>query len=394
MEETQQQPGQEKKRNFIVALVALIFILIGCVWFAYWYFYSSHFETTEDSYVEGNILPIVSKIPSTVMLVHADVGHLVEAGELLAELSDFQQRAQLDQAQAALASTVRQTYQLFQKLKQAELNQDLRKVQLDQAQLMYQHRSQLRNSGAVAGEEISQAQVQLEAAKAQYALSQSQYKEAFAQVQGTSIATHPLVQQARATYIQAALNIKNTKLFSPQKGMIVQRHVDIGQTVAPGSTLFTLIPLSEIRVVANFKETQLRKIRPGQAASMEVDMYGGHHHFKGVVSAVTPATGTSMSLLPPQNATGNWVKVVQRVPVHITLIPEKETPMPPLLLGLSVATRIHLDKSPYPLIPKQNVENEFKIARLIKDPFEEAENKADAIILENVPNESALHERV
>src|SRR5664279_709803 len=326
-----------------------VFVATGIAYGAYWFLHLSHFERTDDAYVSGNVVQITPQIPGTVLSVSADDTEFVKQGQPLVTLDRADAEVALAQAQAALAQTVREVRSLYTAnstwsanitLREAEVTRvkaDLAKAEDDLAR-----RETLANSGAVSGEEMNHAQSSVSNARAALAAAQAALAGAWQQLatnqsltDGTTVEKHPNVEKAAAKVREQYLAYARAVLPAPVSGYVAKRTVQVGQRVAPGAPLMSIIPLDQVWVDANFKEVQLRKMRIGQPVTLTADAYGDAVEYHGTLAGLGVGTGAAFALLPAQNATGNWIKVVQRVPVRIALDPQ-ELSEHPLQIGLSM----------------------------------------------------------
>ncbi|QXL83699.1 HlyD family efflux transporter periplasmic adaptor subunit [Comamonas sp. NLF-1-9] len=366
--------ARRRKRLAALVLVALVGLI---AWGGYDALIASHEESTDNAYVQGNIVQITPQVGGTVMAILADDNDFVHAGAPLVRLDPADTQVALHQAEAALAQTVRQVRQLYannatlaaqvtlreSEVASADALQAQARTSLERAEQDVQRRLQLGASGAVSGEELKHAQSAVDtartqlaaaragqaAAKAGVAAARQQLASNQALTQGVQVGEHPSVQAAAAQLRQAWLAAHRTELPAPVDGYIARRSVQLGQRVAAGAPLMAVVPLKGVWVDANFKETQLRNLRLGQRATLTADLYGSQVRYTGTVAGLGVGTGAAFALLPPQNATGNWIKVVQRIPVRIALDPEPLA-RHPLRLGLSmqvtVDTREHGGAAP------------------------------------------------
>ena len=346
-----EKPARNRKaaRRKGLTAVAVLVLLGGIGWGAYHFVIGQRYEETDNAYVQGNLIQITPQVGGTVLAINADDTEFVKAGSVLVKLDPADARVALDQAEAQLAQTVREVRTLYANndalqaqvaLREADiarLKADLVKAQGDVAR-----REPLLASGAVGREEYNHATAQLSAAKSAVAAAESAAAAAREQLasnraltEGTSVEDHPNVQRAAARVREAVLALKRVDILAPVAGTIAKRSVQLGQRVAPGAPLMALIPLKQLWVDANFKEGQLRNLRIGQPATLIADVYGKRVEYRGTVAGVGAGTGSAFSLLPAQNATGNWIKVVQRVPVRIALDPA-QLAAHPLRVGLSM----------------------------------------------------------
>jgi membrane fusion protein, multidrug efflux system len=302
---------------------------------AYWVQVLRYQQTTDDAYVGGNVVQITPQISGIVVAIGADDTQFVKAGEALVRLDQADARVALDQAEAQLARTVRDVRNLFATTSQLEATVQARQTDLTAAQSDLARRQRLGASGAVSGEELQHASDAVKAAQAGLLATQQQLAANRARVDGTTLADHPQVRDAAAAVRNAYLTLARTELPAPVAGFVARRNVQLGQRVSPGAPLMAVVPLDQVWVDANFKEPQLSRMRVGQPVKLTADLYGTRVIYHGTVAGFGAGTGAAFSLLPAQNATGNWIKIVQRVPVRITLDPH-EIAAHPLQIGLSM----------------------------------------------------------
>ncbi len=344
------KPQQRKKWMLILVAVC---VLAAIAYGVHWYILGRHFEYADDAYVAANIVQITPQVAGTVVAIGANETDYVNAGETLARLDGTNAQMTLQAVQAQLAQTVREVRTLYTgngslaaavNQHRAELGQA--QADLAGAQTDWVRRQKLAGTGAVSQEELQHAQTALENARSRVMVAAAQVSAAQEQLRsnqvltaGTTVRDHPRVQAAAAKVRQAYLDLKRDAILAPVDGYIGKRGVQLGQRVAVGTPLMTIIPLSQVWVDANFKETQLRKMRIGQPVKLTADLYGSSVVYHGHVLGMGAGTGAAFALLPAQNATGNWIKVVQRIPVRIALDP-KEVAAHPLRVGLSMETTV------------------------------------------------------
>jgi membrane fusion protein (multidrug efflux system) len=348
-------PASNGKRRRALTALAAVVIVAGGGWGIYEWLVASHYEDTDNAYVSGNVIQITPQIGGTVMAIGADDTDFVRAGQPLVQLDPADAKVALEQAEAALAQAVRQVRTLYANngslAAQVTLRQsDIVKAQSDiaKAQDDLQRRRALSGNGAVSKEELNHAETQLDTAKSQLAAAQAGVvaaKEALVSNQslteGTSVAQHPSVLAAASKVREAYLATQRVAMPAPVDGYVAKRTVQLGQRVAAGTPMMSIVPLNQLWVDANFKEVQLRNIRIDQPVKLTADVYGKKVEYTGKVAGLGVGTGSAFALLPAQNATGNWIKVVQRVPVRIALDPE-QLKANPLRIGLSMDAEIDI----------------------------------------------------
>ena len=329
------QPANNGKRKRMMTLLVIV-ILIAAIAYGLYYFLVARFhEDTDDAYVNGNVVQITPQVTGTVVAVNADDTQTVKAGDPLVVLDPADARVALEQAEANLAQTVRQVRGLFADDNQYLAQVAVRQADLSRAQDDLKRRLTVAQTGAVSLEEISHARDAVKSAQAAVDAAQQQLASNRALTANTSIANHPNVLSAAAKVRDAYLNNARNNLPAPVTGYVAKRSVQVGQRVPPGTPLMAIVPLGSVWVDANFKEVQLKHMRIGQPVELTADVYGSSVVYHGKVVGFSAGTGSAFSLLPAQNATGNWIKVVQRLPVRIALDP-KELEQHPLRIGLSM----------------------------------------------------------
>jgi membrane fusion protein (multidrug efflux system) len=323
------------RRTRMLSLLFGLFLLAGIAYAIYWALVARYVESTDDAYVGGNLVQITPQVAGTVLAIGADDTDYVKAGQTLIELDQADSRIALDQAEAALAKSVRQVRNLMATTAQIEANVALRRTELERTRADLARRAPLAASGALPAEDLQHARDALAGSRAALDAAEQQLAAHKTLIDHTTVETHPEVQNAAARLREAYLAFARTSVPAPVSGIVAKRSVQVGQRVSPGAPLMTVIPLDQVWVDANFKERQLLNLRPGQAVKLRADIYGSAVEFHGRVAGFAAGTGSAFALLPPQNATGNWIKVVQRVPVRIALDPA-ELARHPLQLGLSM----------------------------------------------------------
>lgn len=341
------------KRKKALIMLASIVVIAGLGWTAYEWLVASHYESTDNAYVQGNVIQITPQIGGTVMAILADDTDFVKAGQPLVKLDPADAKVALDQSRANLGQAVRQVRTLYANNASLSAQITLRESDVAKAQTEISRasddlnrRQSLAGNGAVSQEELKHAQTQLAngkstlaAALAGVVAAKEQLVSNQAMTDGTSIDQHPSVLAAAAKLRETYLATQRTALPAPVDGYVARRTVQLGQRVAAGTPLMAIIPLNQVWVDANFKEVQLRHIRIGQPVHLTADIYGKKVDYKGTVSGLGMGTGAAFALLPAQNATGNWIKVVQRVPVRVAL-DAAQVAQNPLRVGLSMEATV------------------------------------------------------
>jgi membrane fusion protein, multidrug efflux system len=351
------------KRKPALLAVAGLTLLAGLAYGGYWALYLRHYENTDNAYVQAPVVQITPQVSGTVLAILADDTDIVKAGQPLVKLDPSDAKLALERAQAQLAQTVREVRTMYATNGTLEANIRLReaevaRMQADAARAAedVNRRKPLVATGAVGGEEMKHAETTLASAKSALAGAQSALAAAQEQAQsnkalteGTSVENHPNVQRAAGAVREAYLALQRTELPAPVSGQVAKRTVQVGQRIQAGAPLMSIIPLEQVWVEANFKEVQLRQMRIGQPVKLHADIYGNKVEYTGRVAGLGAGTGAAFALLPAQNATGNWIKVVQRVPVRVELDP-KQLAAHPLRVGLSMEADVDIaEQSGQPL---------------------------------------------
>ncbi len=329
---------RDRRRRWLLGLGGVL-IIIALVWLAWWLLYARYYQSTDDAYVAGDLVNVMAQVSGTVIAIGADETDRVEAGEELVRLDATDARIALQDAEQQLARTVRQTRTVFANRDQLRAVVDQRRADLARAQSDFDRRRHLAASGAVSGEELGHAQDALKAARDALVAAEKNLAASRALIGRTGVADNPDVRAAATQVERAWLALVRTSVRAPVTGYVARRTVQLGERIAAGAPLLSIVPLRRLWLEANFREVQLRNMRIGQPAEVVADLYGGHVTYHGRVVGLGMGTGAAFALLPAQNATGNWIKVVQRVPVRIALDPA-ELSAHPLRIGLSTVVKV------------------------------------------------------
>src|SRR3984957_15004776 len=348
---SESQTSTSPRRTRHVGLWALgAVVVLGTIGYgAYWFFDGRFYESTDDAYVNGDVVQVTSEVPGTVLSLKVDDTQRVDVGQPLLELDPADAKIAEANAEADLARAVRQVRGLFAQSSElraqiAEREQSARTAQDD-----LQRRGGLIADGAISAEELSHARDAVTSSRANLTAAQQQLSQTIAQIDGTTIADHPQVLAGAAAVPNVALALHRTEIVSPVTGLIAKRSVQVGERVAAGTPLLAVVPLDDVWVDANFKEVQLERMRTGQPVTVRTDLYGRSVTYHGHVVGIAAGSGNAFALLPSQNASGNWIKIVQRLPVRILLDPA-ELKAHPLRVGLSTTVRVDLHDTSGPLM--------------------------------------------
>ena len=350
--------ASRSRRKLALGAVAVAVLLAGLAYGAYYWLVLSHFESTDNAYVQANVVQVTPQVSGTVTAINADDTEFVKAGQLLVKLDPADAQVALDQAEAQLAQTVREVRTMYVnngsfKAQIAAREAEAARAQSDvlRAQDDVSRRAPLVRTGAVGQEEFNHVTAQLAAAKSALVAAQAATQVAREQLvsnqsltENIPIEQHPNVQRAAARVREAYLALRRAELVAPVDGYVARRSVQLGQRIQAGAPLLSIVALSDLWVDANFKESQLRNLRIGQPVELEADVYGKKVTYHGTIEGLGAGTGAAFSLLPAQNATGNWIKVVQRVPVRVALDP-KEVAEHPLRVGLSMDAKVDVSNT-------------------------------------------------
>lgn len=383
IETTNATKPNEKKRKAVLAGITLLFIAVGAAYAAYYQIVLSKVQETDNAYVGGNLVNLSSQVTGNVTEIGADETQMVQAGAPLIKLDSADADVALAQADAKLGAAVRQQRQRYADVAQYDAAVAQRKLQLKNAEEDLARRKPLAADHTVSGEEVEHARQAVDNARAAIAVAIQQEAAAQAGVAGVPVAQHPAVQAAKADYVQAWLATRRNTILAPVSGYVAKRSVQIGARATPGTSLMSIVPLDQLWVDANFKESELRNIRVGQPAKVEADMYGNKVEFHGKVVGLSAGTGSAFSLLPAQNASGNWIKVVQRLPVRIALDPA-ELKAHPLRIGLSTTVSVDISKTDGPVLGAAMPLAPVYTTQALTLPLRQAAVAADDIIAHNL----------
>ena len=333
--------NKTKNRKKGLSIFILLLIVSGILAAFYWLFFIKDIESTEDAYVGGNQIMVSGQVAGNVAKINVDNMDKVRAGDILIELDDTNAKLSFEQAQSNLANAVRQIKQLEFTVQQLQAAVNANEITLAQAQGNLNRRVQLEKSGAIDQESFQHAKEAVALAKANLSSSQNQLAANQALLLARPLMQQPQIQNAVAAVKQAWLNLQRTQIKSPIDGYVARRSAQVGQAVSVGSPLMAVISTEQMWLDANFKETQLTDMRLGQPAEVHFDLYGKDKVFHGTVVGIDIGTGSAFSLLPSQNASGNWIKVVQRIPVRIQL-DAQQIAENPLRIGLSATVKVNV----------------------------------------------------
>lgn len=385
----EKQHKRDARRRWLLRGLVLVIVAVGIVWALYHFLVGRWYESTDDAYVNGNIVQITPQVPGTVVSIGADENDFVREGQTLVQLDPSDAKVALEAAEADLAATVRKVRGLYSGVNSSQAEVAVRQATVAQARADYQRRQGLAKTGAISAEELQHARDALSAAESALAAVQGQLASSKALVEDTRIASHPDVQAAAAKVRAAYLDLQRDTLVAPVSGHVAKRAVQVGQRVQPGTPLMAVVPLSQVWVDANFKETQLTDMRIGQPVTLTSDLYGGGVEYHGKVEGLGVGTGSAFSLLPAQNATGNWIKIVQRLPVRIELDPQ-DLQKHPLRIGLSMDAKVNLHDQSGPILSQQAPSKPV----FSTDVYQRGQREANALIAKIINDNSGANGKV
>ncbi|WP_227319039.1 efflux RND transporter periplasmic adaptor subunit [Cedecea davisae] len=371
-EQAERAPSK-RKRNFAILLIILLLIAAGCL--AWYMLYARYYETTDDAYVNGNQVTLTPQIGGTVTQVSVDEGDYVEKGQPLVLLDPSDTNIALQQAEANLANTVRQVRGLYSTADNYRAQVAAKQVALQTAQSDYARRQKIFATGAIAAEDLSHYRDAVTSAQSDLLAAQQALRTNQAMVDDTVIDSHPEIKSAVATLRQRFLDNARSTIVAPVSGFVAKRAVQLGMRVDSGTTLLAIVPLDQVWVDANFKESQMQTMRLGQKVTLTADLYGDDVEYQGTIESLGIGTGSAFSLLPAQNASGNWIKIVQRLPVRITLDPH-DMQKHPLRVGLSMFARVDIRNADGHLLPQKTVAT----PRFTTDVYQNALDQADQLV--------------
>ncbi len=392
------EQAQAQRKKWLLRLT--IFFVVTAIGYAlYWYMHSRHYEYSDDAYVAGNIVQITPQVAGTAVAIAVNETDFVRAGEVLVTLDSSNAQVALQEAESQLAQTVREVHTLYTanaglaaSLVQHHAELDQAHIDLRNAKTDFARRQPLIATGAVSQEDLQHAQTALEVAGSHVAALNAALDTAQQQLQGSqaltggiSVRNHPRVLAAAARLKLAYLDLHRNAVQAPVDGYVGRRAVQLGQRVAVGMPMMTIIPLKQIWVEANYKEAQLRNIRIGQPVALIADIYGNKVEYHGRVSGVASGTGAAFALLPAQNATGNWIKVVQRVPVRIALDPN-EVAAHPLRVGMSMEATVDLSDATGAVLSDASTPRTASNTRVYSGAEQAADVLIGKIIFSNLGN--------
>ncbi|SFB20878.1 membrane fusion protein, multidrug efflux system [Collimonas sp. OK607] len=376
--------GNEKRHRKNLLSVSGVLLIATLVYVGVYLISSQYREVTEDAYVDGNVVQVTSQTTGTVTNINVDNTDMIASGQVVIALNPVDADLALKRSAAQLAKTVRQVRGQFSAASQMMANIELRRADLSRAQADMERRQSLVKTGAVSAEDFKHTEENVRVAQASLTVAQEQFAVNHALVDRVTIDQHPDVVAAAMQVRDAYVAKMRTQLRAPVTGMVTKRSAQVGQRISPGATLMSIVSLDHLWVSANFKESQLNHLRVGQKARVIADIYGHSVVYTGTVIGLDAGTGSAFSLMPAQNATGNWIKVVQRVPVRISL-DTKEVAEHPLRIGLSMKVTVDTAERAGQTLPTaMKTAKQSYATSVFEDEEAGAEEIVSRIIQENI----------
>lgn len=385
--QVEQNRNRESNHSRKKQLLSFTFflLLLGLLWLAYWFFYLQYHESTDDAYANGNLMNINSVINGAVVAFFADDTDLVKEGQLLVQLDRTNYQVNYDEDLATLASITLQVRQLYKNIQTNRSLVENKRSIVERERSDYKSRLELRlkNPRAEAEEDFIHASQNYLAAHFDLLAAESQLQTALAAAGNTAPENHPLIEQQKNKVRFAFYQLEHCSIYAPTTGYVAQRSVDVGRWITPSTNLMAIIPTNDVWVDANFKETQLGLMRVGQPATVWFDLYGSKIQYAGNVLGIASGTGSVFSLIPPQNATGNWIKIVQRLPVRISIDSEKIKEYP-IRLGISANVDVDITEQNLPFLVQTPPTTAVATTNVFDIDLEKVDRLMDSIIFQNL----------
>lgn len=371
--------NHEKKWYWIAGA---FFALCGIGYGIYYWTYGQYHETTDDAYVNGNLIMVTPQVSGIITQILVDNTQIVEAGQPLVLLDRHDYEIAMEKAKADLADTVRTVVQMFIKVEELKAKREANEATVVRATLDFNHRKALVGDQSVSLEDFQHSETDLLNAVATLREVEKELEGAIAEVKNTTVPRHPKVEQAKSALRQAYLALHRCRVLAPTKGIITQRRAQVGQWTNGDDKLMALVPVDQMWVDANFREVELKNFRIGQPVELVADMYGSDVVYHGQLIGLNPGTGSVFSILPPQNATGNWIKIIQRIPVKVSLDPN-ELQQYPLVLGLSMTVNVDTHDHRGLQLPSTSAVKPIYLSDVYTDELIGVEAVIDQIIADN-----------
>lgn len=342
-------PVSKSSRNHKLVWFTLALILAGLLWFLYWFFYLQYYQYTDDAYANGNMVNVNSPVSGSVIAYFADDTDLVNEGQLLVLLDRTPYQVKYEKELATLATVVLRVRQLYDAVDENRAVLENKKIAFERAKYDYENRLHLVKSQAVSNEEFVHAKDTFSMAEFDLKQAEAQFLSAVAAAGNTELLDHPQIEEQKGNVRTAYYELQHCSIYAPATGYVAQRTVEVGQSITPTTNLMAVIPKDYVWVDANYKETQLTYMRVGQPATVWFDLYGSKVSYTGKVLGIASGSGSVFSIIPPQNATGNWIKIVQRLPVRVSL-DEETLKNHPVRLGISAEVEVDITNQDLPML--------------------------------------------
>lgn len=369
-------------KSFTLWLFTLFCVVALIIWGCLWYFSFRFYESTDDAYANGHLVTINSLISGSIISYYVENTDFVEKGQLLVQLDPINYAIKYEETLANLAEAVLQVRQLYNKVELAKVTVENRKEELKKIEYDFNNREKLVASKAISNEDFIHAQNNLLVAGLALQEAILQQQIAADAAGNTPLELHPLIEKNKALIKQAYYNLAHTSVYAPISGIIAQCNVDVGKSVSTSTPLLAIVPVSPVWVDANFKETQLTSLRIGQPATVWFDLYGSAVEYEGKVAGIPAGTGSIFSLIPPQNATGNWIKIVQRLPVRIA-VESANLKKYPFRLGISAHVEVDISNTNLPFVNSKTVKEAAESTDIYQISYEKVDEQIAQIIRDN-----------
>lgn len=386
IEESNQTPTKapKSKRKFSFFILFLLVAAIGGGVYVYHEKYGQFYEETDDAYVNGNLVEISPQVSGRVTEVAVDDGDYVEKGQVIVKLDPSDAQIALQEAEANLANAIRDVRGLYSNVDNYRAQVDAKNVLYTQALANYERRKNLVARGAISKEDLIHYRDAVKSTKSELISAQKALQTQLAAVDDDVLEANPQIKSAVAKLRQSYLNLKRTEVRAPVSGHVAKRIVQLGSQMQTGATLMSIVPLDEVWVDANFKENQMHKMRIGQKVELIADLYGDDVIYEGEIESLGIGTGSAFSVLPAQNASGNWIKIVQRVPVKIRLLDKEVLEQHPLRIGLSMLATVDLHQAEGHLLAKETPAQSRYVTDVYQDALADADDLVAQIMSQNL----------
>lgn len=391
--ESKKEPPQSKRNYKPIIVFSALTVLVFIGIFIWWFGWGRFVDSTDDAYVNGNLVRLTPQITGIVTQVNVDETFFVEEGQVLIKLDETDYRIAFDKSKAQLADTIRLVTQKFEQVYAVAALYEMKSAEMVNAEVEYLDRKEVVSSGAVSEEEFIRSEAKFFSAQAAVTKVRYELMQAISEVQNTSVSTHPQVESQKENVRQAWVNLQRCTLRAPANGIVAMRKVQVGESVNPAMPLLAIVPLDQMWVDGNFKEVDLAQIRIGQPVTVTSDMYGGDVVYSGEVIGIGGGSGAVFSPLPPQNATGNWIKIVQRIPVRISLNPQQLSRFP-LRLGLSMKVHIDVRDLDGQRVPPSKKLKPLYMTNVFKKQIDGAEAVIAEVLKENISFDMTISQEI